>query len=56
MAADQLGTVTGVGNNAGATLHIGDLADTPVRLIRQVIDVDRRSRRSLSAWPKNWPS
>ena len=39
-AAGQLGAVTGVVNNAGATLHIGDLADTPVHLIQQVIDVN----------------
>lgn len=39
-AADQLGTVTGLVNNAGASLHIGDLADTPVHVIRQVIDVN----------------
>ncbi|MGH3301609.1 MAG: SDR family oxidoreductase [Streptosporangiaceae bacterium] len=40
IAVDQLGKVTGVVNNAGATLHIADLADTPVRLIRHVIDVN----------------
>jgi NAD(P)-dependent dehydrogenase (short-subunit alcohol dehydrogenase family) len=40
VTADQLGVVTGVVNNAGATVHIGDLADTPVDLIRQVIDVN----------------
>jgi NAD(P)-dependent dehydrogenase (short-subunit alcohol dehydrogenase family) len=39
-AADQLGIVTGLVNNAGATLHLGDLADTPVHVIRQVIDVN----------------
>lgn len=38
--ADQLGPVTGVVNNAGATVHIGDLADTPVEVIRRVIDVN----------------
>jgi NAD(P)-dependent dehydrogenase (short-subunit alcohol dehydrogenase family) len=37
---DQLGMVTGLVNNAGATVHIGDLADTPVHLIRHVIDVN----------------
>jgi NAD(P)-dependent dehydrogenase (short-subunit alcohol dehydrogenase family) len=36
----QLGMVTGVVNNAGATSHIGDLADTPVELIQHVIDVN----------------
>jgi NAD(P)-dependent dehydrogenase (short-subunit alcohol dehydrogenase family) len=40
ITASQLGMVTGVVNNAGATAHIGDLADTPVRVIRQVIDVN----------------
>jgi NAD(P)-dependent dehydrogenase (short-subunit alcohol dehydrogenase family) len=40
IAVDQLGRVTGLVNNAGATVHIGDLADTPVRLIRRVIDVN----------------
>lgn len=39
-AADRLGVVTGVVNNAGATVHIGDLADTPVDVIRHVIDVN----------------
>lgn len=39
-AADQLGPVTGLVNNAGATMHIGDLADTPVDVIRRVIDVN----------------
>ncbi|MGB6453706.1 MAG: SDR family oxidoreductase [Streptosporangiaceae bacterium] len=40
IAVDQLGKVTGLVNNAGATVHIGDLADTPVGLIRRVIDVN----------------
>jgi len=40
VTVDQLGMVTGVVNNAGATSHIGDLADTPVDLIRHVIDVN----------------
>jgi NAD(P)-dependent dehydrogenase (short-subunit alcohol dehydrogenase family) len=38
--ASQLGMVTGVVNNAGATVHVGDLADTPVPVIRQVIEVN----------------
>jgi NAD(P)-dependent dehydrogenase (short-subunit alcohol dehydrogenase family) len=38
--AEELGTVTGLVNNAGLTAHIGDLADTPVPLIRQVIDIN----------------
>lgn len=37
---DTLGSVTSVVNNAGATLHIGDLADTPTAMIRAVIDVN----------------
>jgi NAD(P)-dependent dehydrogenase (short-subunit alcohol dehydrogenase family) len=40
VALDTLGPVTGLVNNAGATLHIGDLADTPVGIIRTVIDVN----------------
>jgi glucose 1-dehydrogenase len=39
-AAEQLGPVTGLVNNAGLTAHIGDLADTPVEVIRRVIDVN----------------
>ncbi|HZR49183.1 MAG TPA: SDR family oxidoreductase [Streptosporangiaceae bacterium] len=39
-AAGQLGAVTGLVNNAGATIHIGDLADTPVDVIRRVLDVN----------------
>jgi NAD(P)-dependent dehydrogenase (short-subunit alcohol dehydrogenase family) len=39
-AADRLGAVTGLVNNAGVTAHIGDLADTPVDVIRHVIDVN----------------
>ena len=27
-------------NNAGATMHLGDLADTPVEVIRQVVDLN----------------
>ncbi|MCI2420987.1 SDR family oxidoreductase [Saccharopolyspora sp. K220] len=38
--AEQLGPVTGLVNNAGLTAHIGDLADTPVEMIRRVIDVN----------------
>ncbi len=40
LTADRLGVVTGVVNNAGATIHLGDLADTPVPVIRDVIDVN----------------
>lgn len=39
-AASRLGTVTGVVNCAGLTGHIGDLATTPVAVIRQVIEVN----------------
>ena len=38
--AAGLGQVTGVVNNAGSTLHLGDLADTPVDVVRRVIDVN----------------
>jgi NAD(P)-dependent dehydrogenase (short-subunit alcohol dehydrogenase family) len=38
--AARLGPVTGLVNNAGLTAHIGDLADTPVEVIREVIDVN----------------
>jgi NAD(P)-dependent dehydrogenase (short-subunit alcohol dehydrogenase family) len=38
--AARLGPVTGLVNNAGLTAHIGDLADTPVQVIREVIDVN----------------
>ena len=34
------GTLTGLVNNAGATLHLGDLADTPVEVIRRVVDLN----------------
>jgi glucose 1-dehydrogenase len=34
------GPVTGLVANAGSTLHIGDLASTPVDVIRRVIDVN----------------
>lgn len=40
IAAGQLGMVTGVVSNAGVTAGIGDLADTPVAVIRQVIEVN----------------
>jgi len=39
-AVERLGVVTGLVNNAGLTGHIGDLADTPVEVIRRVIDVN----------------
>ena len=56
-AAAELGQVTGVVNNAGSTLHLGDLEDTPVEVVRRVIDVNlvgailvaRRAVRDLTA-------
>ncbi len=38
--AADLGQVTGVVNNAGATLHIGPLAETPVEVIRATVDLN----------------
>lgn len=38
--AAELGTPTGLVNNAGLTAHIGDLVNTPVDVIRNVIDVN----------------
>lgn len=47
VAVDQMveqaaawGTPTGLVANAGATLHLGPLAETPVEVIRQVLDVN----------------
>ena len=39
-AAAGFGPLTGLVNNAGATLHIGDLADTPADIVRQVVDLN----------------
>ncbi|MGH2887962.1 MAG: SDR family oxidoreductase [Solirubrobacteraceae bacterium] len=39
-AAVEIGPVTGLVNNAGLTAHVGDLAETPVEVIRNVIDVN----------------
>jgi NAD(P)-dependent dehydrogenase (short-subunit alcohol dehydrogenase family) len=39
-AAGALGPVTGLVANAGVTAHLGDLADTPVEVVRQVLDVN----------------
>jgi NAD(P)-dependent dehydrogenase (short-subunit alcohol dehydrogenase family) len=39
-AAARVGRLTGVVSCAGATLHLGDLADTPVDVIRRVVDVN----------------
>ena len=55
--ADALfGRVTGLVNNAGATLHLADLAETPVDVVRAVVDLNltaallcaRRAVRSIS--------
>src|SRR3954447_19827600 len=35
-----LGTLTGVVNNAGATLHLGPLAETPVDVVRRTVDLN----------------
>jgi NAD(P)-dependent dehydrogenase (short-subunit alcohol dehydrogenase family) len=40
MTQDAFGAVNSLVNNAGATLHIGDLVDTPTAVIRAVIDVN----------------
>jgi NAD(P)-dependent dehydrogenase (short-subunit alcohol dehydrogenase family) len=39
-AHERFGPVTGLVANAGLTGHVGDLADTPVEIIRRVIDVN----------------
>ena len=39
-AAADFGRVTGLVNNAGLTAHIGDLADTPVAVVRRVVEVN----------------
>jgi NAD(P)-dependent dehydrogenase (short-subunit alcohol dehydrogenase family) len=39
-AAARLGGIHGLVNNAGATLHLGDLADTPVEVVQRVVDVN----------------
>jgi len=38
--AGECGAITGLVNNAGFTGHIGDLADTPVEMVRRVIDAN----------------
>ena len=55
-AAAGLGRLTGLVNNAGATLHIGELVDTPTDVIRRVIDLNltavlcaRRGLQDLAA-------
>ncbi len=39
-AAAEVGQLTGLVNNAGSTLHLGDLVDTPVDVIRTVVEVN----------------
>jgi glucose 1-dehydrogenase len=39
-AAAELGPLTGLVANAGLTAHIGDLADTPVDVVRRVVEVN----------------
>jgi NAD(P)-dependent dehydrogenase (short-subunit alcohol dehydrogenase family) len=41
--AAELGTVTGLVNNAGATLHIGPLAETPPGVVRRTIELNLTS-------------
>jgi NAD(P)-dependent dehydrogenase (short-subunit alcohol dehydrogenase family) len=38
--AAELGTVTGLVNNAGATIHIGPLLDTPVDVVRRTVELN----------------
>ncbi len=38
--AGAVGQLTGVVNNAGATLHVGALADTPADVVRHVIELN----------------
>jgi len=39
-AAAEIGLLTGCVNNAGATMHLGDLAETPVEVVRAVVDLN----------------
>lgn len=39
-AVDSFGAITGLVNNAGLTMSIGDLIDTPVGTVRRVLDVN----------------
>jgi NAD(P)-dependent dehydrogenase (short-subunit alcohol dehydrogenase family) len=39
-AAAAFGKVTGLVNNAGLTAHVGELADTPVAVVRRVVEVN----------------
>ena len=38
--AAGLGQLTGLVNNAGSTLHTGDLVDTPAEVVRRVVEVN----------------
>jgi NAD(P)-dependent dehydrogenase (short-subunit alcohol dehydrogenase family) len=38
--ARSFGRLTGVVNNAGATLHVGPLAETPAEVIRRTVDLN----------------
>ena len=38
--AAELGTLTGLVNNAGATMHIGPLAETPTDIVRRTVDLN----------------
>ena len=40
---EAAGSLTGVVNNAGATFHLGTLAETPVEVIRRTIDLNLTS-------------
>ena len=42
-AAGDAGRVTGVVNNAGATLHVATLADTPVDIVRRSVELNLTS-------------
>ena len=42
-AAAEAGTITGLVNNAGATLHIGSLAETPVDVVRRTVELNLTS-------------
>jgi NAD(P)-dependent dehydrogenase (short-subunit alcohol dehydrogenase family) len=39
----ELGTLTGLVNNAGATLHIGPLVETPVEVVRRTVELNLTS-------------
>lgn len=42
-AAAEVGRLTGVVNNAGATLHLGALAETPPEIVRRTIELNLTS-------------